>query len=550
MRSRSAAALLLLLFLACRRDQPASRTADPAVTPQQPQAGGTLVRRLSTDINTLNMLHIGSDTERQVLALIHDPLIAIDENLRFIPALAEKWELSEDGRTFTFTLDRRATFSDGRPVRAGDVLFTIRKIVDPRSESLQFASLFETFDAEQSAALDDRTVRIVFRQAHPGQLGAFNIGILPEHVYSQGDILRDFTDRVTGSGPYLFVRRDAGRQILLERRGNYWRESPYIERILLRILPDDVAWNAIKTGAVDETRMTSDQWAMERGRPEIQQSIDIRQFYQLGYNFIAWNLRNPILADARVRRALTMAMDRQSLITNVYYGTARVITGPFTPDQWAYNASVPALAYKPEEARKLLGEAGWSDSNGDGVLDRAGKPLRLELLITNPTTRLQGQMFQDALKNIGIRLDLTQVDGATLFERVYGGKYDGASLAWSLDLDPDPYAYFHSSQFPPAGQNIGYYSNRRADELMDAGRIEMDQSRRRAIYHELHALLAEEQPYTWTVQPTSKWAVSRRVRGVKEVNGIGLFLWRPGPYAWWIPEAERIHDRAAPAPSP
>jgi peptide/nickel transport system substrate-binding protein len=551
MNRRFLVLLALLLAIGCRREAPAARASAQA-TPaaQQPQDGGTLVRRLASDVNTLNMLHIGSDPERQILALVHDPLIAIDAQLRFVPGLAEKWEISPDGKVYTFFIDKRANFSDGTPVKASDVIFTLRKIVDPKSESQQFAGLFEAIDLQQTVPIDERTARIVFREARPSQMATFNIGILPEHVYGKGDILRDFIDIAVGSGPYTLQKRDAGKEIVLVRRANYWQQSPHIERVIFKILPDDVAWNALKTGAIDETRMTSDQWAMERDRPEIRDSIDIRQFYQLGYNFIAWNMKHPALSDLRVRRALSMSLDRGAIINGVYYGTARVITGPFTPDQWAYNPDVPAIEYDPGQASSLLAQAGWRDTDRDGTLDRGGKPLAIELLITNPTTKLQGQMYQAALKAIGVNLRLQQVDGATLFERVYDGKFDGAFLAWGLDLDPDPFAYFHSSQFPPAGQNISYYANPAADRLMEQGRRELDQDKRRVIYHQLHAVLANDQPYTWTVQPTSKWAVSRRLQGVKAINGLGLYLWQPGPFAWWIPREQRVHDRPTGTASP
>jgi peptide/nickel transport system substrate-binding protein len=539
--------VLLVALTACRERESApvaGATSSPTPGAQLPQDGGTVVRRLGADINTLNLLHIGTDAEKQVLSYLHDALIEVDQRLRFTPGLAERWEISPDGLSYTFYLDKRATFSDGTPVRAADVIFTLNRIVDPKTESQQFAAMFEGLDPARTTAIDEKTVRVTFSTLHAGRLGNFNIPILPEHYYGKGDLNRDFTDKILGSGPYVLESREAGKQIVLQRRADYWREKPHVQRVIFKVLPDEIAWTALKTGEVDETRVTSDQWTLERNRPDVQKAVDFRQFYPLGYNFIGWNGRKPVLSDPRVRRALSMSLDRRSIINNVYYGTARVITGPFTPDQWAYNPEVPAIEYQPQQAKQLLAQAGWRDTNGDGVLDRNGQRLEIEMLVMNKPSQLQGQILQQALKGIGVVLKLTNLDPATIFSRVYDGDYEGAFLSWGLDLDPDPYAYFHSSQFPPNGQNIAYYSNPRVDQLIEQGRREVDQDRREQIYQQLHAMLAQDQPYTWTVQPTAKWAVSRRLRNVKEANGLGLFLWHPGPYDWWVPEQERIHDRA------
>ncbi len=536
--------LLLLQISGCRREREAASPVAVAAS-SVPQEGGTLVRRLEADVNTLNMALIGTGPERQVLALVHDGLVEVNERLELTPGIAERWEVSEDQRSYIFFLNPRATFSDGTPVRASDVVYTIRTIADPATESAQLSSYFVGLDPLRTRVIDDYTVEIGFDRARASQLAAFNIGILPEHYYSKGDFKKDFNDTVVGSGPYVLARRDPGQQIILERRENYWRTKPFIQRIVFRIIPDDaVAWNAAKRGDIDETKMTSDQWQLERNRPEVISAIDIRRFYSLDYNFIAWNTRRPILSDSRVRTALSMCLNRSAIINNVYFGTARIITGPFTPDQTAYDPDVPPIQFNPAAAAGLLTALGWRDTDGDGVLDKDGKPFVIEVLLSsgNKTSNLQAQIFQDALAKIGVRLELVRVDGATMISRALEGDYDATFLAWGLDLDPDPFSYFHSSQFPPNGMNIVYYSNPEADRLMEAAREELDPAARVDLYHQLHRLLATDQPYTWTVQPSLKWAVNKRIQGVRESNGLGLFLWYPGQDEWWIPETMRRHD--------
>jgi peptide/nickel transport system substrate-binding protein len=153
------------------------------------------------------------------------------------------------------------------------------------------------------------------------------------------------------------------------------------------------------------------------------------------------------------------------------------------------------------------------------------------------------QLFQSELKNIGVEMNLVTLDGNTFMGRVIGGNYQAAIFGWDLDPDPDPYAIFHSSQFPPRGYNFVYYVSPQADKLIEDGRRQIDRAKRVATYRQLHALLADEQPYTWTVQVSVKWAVNKRIRNVKESKGWGLFNWYPGELDWWIPRNLRTHDR-------
>lgn len=530
---------LLLLSLAC---QPLEHPAEKTST-AQPIGGGTLVRRITAFPGSLNPLLEETGDERDVLLYLHDGLVEIDKQLNPIPGVATSWEVSPDARTFTFHLDPRANFADGSPVRASDVVFTLRKIVDPASESAQLAGLFQGLDVAATRALSPDTVQVVFTEPRPGQLFSFSIPILSERFYSRGDFRKSFNRTSLGTGPYVVKEFKAGQRIRLARRENYWRDKPPIREILFKVVPDDnVAWNALLAGELDESKVNSDRWRVEKDSAALKDRITFHRFYLLGYNFAPWNTRDPILSDKRVRKAMAMCLDRRSLIQNVFYGTARLISGPFTPDQWAYNPDVKPIEYDPSGARKLFEESGWRDTNKDGLLDRNGQPLHIEMLIPagSKTSATQGQIYQQALKNIGVTLDLNTVDVAVLFDRVMAGKYQTALLQWNTDLDPDVFSLFHSSQMPPAGQNFVFYSNPAVDQLIDRGRTETNPAERRKIYQQIHALLAEDQPYMWMVQVSDKWALSTRIHDVEESDGLGLFAWYPGARSWWL---EPSHTR-------
>lgn len=549
MRFRVVLALFLAAF-ACSREErgpepavPASVAASDDTTPQD---GGTVVRRLEAKVSSLNPVLATTKYERMVEYYIFTPLVYVDASLKPVPALAKSWDMAPDGHSCTFHLDEKATFSDGKPVLASDVLWTIRKILEPGSGAEQISG-FETIDLAQTKVIDPHTIFIAFREPLSSQLTRFNdLNVLPQHVYEKGNFKNDFNRTPVGSGPYRLAAFAANGDILLERRADYWGQKPYLQRVIFKtIIEVATGWNALKNGDIDETNISSDVWLRESRRPELQRIIDFQRFYTLGYNFIAWNERNPLFVDKRVRRALGMCLDLGSVINNLYHGTARAVTGPFTPDQYAYNPAVPVLPYDPVAALQLLHNAGWFDTNKDGVLDKGGKPFRFDINVFTGsiTGEAVGQVYQQELKKIGIEANVVPLDGAQLIKRVFSNQYDAVYISWALDAEPDLYNLFHSSEAPPKGQNLVYYNNPEADRLIDAARHELDVSKRQKIQQQLHALLADDQPYTWTIQVSEKWGIRRRVHNVKVSRGYGLFMWYPGEFDWWIPRDQRTHER-------
>jgi peptide/nickel transport system substrate-binding protein len=243
-----------------------------------------------------------------------------------------------------------------------------------------------------------------------------------------------------------------------------------------------------------------------------------------------------LLQDARVRRALAMSFDRQTVIDQLYHGQARAVSGPFTPDQRENNPEAAPIEFNPTAAAALLASAGWTDSNADGVLDREGKAFELTLLIIsgNTVSRDQAQVFQNALARIGVKLEIKALDEAAFFDLVLQRNYQSAFVSWVNEPDPDPSDLFHSKQLAPNGMNVTGYANEEADSLMDEAAAELDPATRVSLYHHLHDLLARDQPYLWTVQVAEKWAVNRRVQNVQVAKGFGLFHWYPDSRAWWL----------------
>lgn len=549
---RFAVLLTLALCLACSRESKQPETAttpvQTAVDDGRPQEGGTLVRRLESDIVTVNPVISTTIYDRNVDEYLFTPIVNVDEDLQPIPGLAESWDIEEGGKLYRFDLNTKATFSDGTPVKASDVLFTLQKIVDPKSEAVQVASAFEFLDLSRTKVIDDHTIEVGFRQALAAQLLRFNdVLVIPEHVYGKGNFRNDYNFTAVGSGPYRLAKREANKEIVLERRDDYWGEKPMLKTVVFKPITDqNTAWNALRRGDIDEARLTADVWIHERNNPELTKNIDFRRFYTNNFNFITWNTRLPQLSDKRVRRALAMCIPVDSVIQDIYHGTARALSGPFMPDDFAYNPTVPVIRYDPEGAKRLLTNAGWLDSNHDGIRDRNGKNYKIELIVMAGTaaTAQFAQMVQAEMRKVGVDVELVTLEFPAAIERILAGNYQAAYLGFDLDPDPDPFNILHSTQTPPRGQNFALYSNPEVDRLIDAARAELDRSKRKQMYWRIHEIVADEQPYTWTVQVSSKWGINKRVRGAEVSRGYGLFRWYPGPLSWWIPRDQRVHDRA------
>jgi peptide/nickel transport system substrate-binding protein len=539
-RSRSfVIGCLFALSLGCGEREPAPPQHAEARKPASdtPRDGGTLVRRLVADIVTLNPVRGTSGMDRRLHKYLYTPIIYLDRNLQPVPGIAKTWTISPDGRIYRFEVNPKATFSDGRRVLARDVLFTLRKIVDPTVQAPLIGGFFEELDLSRTRVIDDRIIEVSFHRPFAHQLVHFaHVFVIPEHVYSKGDFNSDFNDVAIGSGPYRLTKLDRGKEIVIDRRGDYWGNKPHIQTVVFKVIADNAtAWNALKLGQLDETEMSSDNWVRERSNTAITRTVEFRRFYTLNYNFIGWNNRRPLLSDKRIRRALAMCIPLDAITRDIFQGTARPVSGPFTPDEYAFNPSVPLIAFNPAAAKRIFTEAGWRDG-GNGALEKDGRTFAVQMLIIqgSASSTQVAQAVQAELKKIGVQLEIRALDGAGFMQHIRRGNYDAAYLAWDLDADPDPHSLFHSAQVPPRGQNFVFYSNPEADRLIDAARRELDVRKRKDTYWQLHAVLSDDQPYAWLVQVSTKWGTNKRLRGVTTSPAYGTFGWYPGEFGWWI----------------
>jgi peptide/nickel transport system substrate-binding protein len=494
----------------------------------------TLHRRLFGEPGTLNAILQTDVPEQLVLQYLSRNLFDFDARLKLEPGLAERLEASADGLTCTVHLRPDAVWEDGTPVTPADGVFTLRKISESGTPAPLYKPLFEDLVSVEEAG--PHAFRARFRRPYAYRAMAFVLPLLPEKRFEGVSLETAPANRTPlSNGPYRLVSWKAQESIELERNPRYWGERGAFDRILFRILPENaVAYRALVSGDLDESWIDTELRERAAADAGFAACCRVLEFYDLDYNYIALDIRLPFFRDARVRRALTMLLDRDAIARTLYRGSAHVISGPWAPESPAYDPSVLPLPYDPKGAEALLEKAGWRDTDGDGTRDRSGRAFDFELLVSagNAIGRQIDEIFAASLRAAGIRARVRPIEWASLVERLDSGQFEAASLASSAsDPNPDPYSYWHSSQWPPRGLNSGYYRNPEADRLMDSARIEPDEARRIALYHRLHRILRDDAPAIFLVNATKKYGLSRRLEGV-ETSPLGPFSIWPGPLAW------------------
>ncbi|MGH9441395.1 MAG: ABC transporter substrate-binding protein [Thermoanaerobaculia bacterium] len=529
------------ILAGCGGEKRAARPPEPVrigfldETAGSPRDGGTLYRRLEGEPVTLNPILQTSDYEEFVLAGVSRNLIDFDKAMKPLGGLCDRWEISPDQRVVTLHLRQEAVWQDGSPVTSKDAIFTIEKVADPKSEALFFSPNFDSF--QKAEALDDRSFRVTFTQPYAYRLYAFNLPLLPAAIYAKQDLLKAPENRApVSNGPYRFVRWRTSESIELSRNERYWGPRPHFDRVLFRIVPDQAqALRALERGDLDEMRVSTDQWKQARADPRFLARCRLVLFFDLSYFYVGYNNRSPLFSDAATRRALTMLLDRGSLVRDLFFGTARIISGPWAADSPAYDPSVAPYPFDPARAKEILASAGWKSSGPDHVLERGGKRFEFDLLYGSGSQSAQqvAEVFRDALGRAGIVCRPRAVEWAAFAKKMDAGDFDAVASSYSAsDPNPDLFANWHSSQAPPNGLNNLSYSDPEADRLILAARLELDDAKRIAIDHRLHRILHDDEPATFALQSAQKYAISRRIGGLV-TTPLGLFKFWPDSVGWW-----------------
>jgi peptide/nickel transport system substrate-binding protein len=537
-----------------------------AVTSSAAPTRGRLIAAIRTEPRTFNRLVARDRGSLIVSHLIHGKLIQLNHVTQEIePALAERWTLAADQRTYTLTLRQGVSFSDGTPFTAEDVVFTFRAIYDPKSAS----ALAEVFSVEGKPfdvrATDPRTVVITLPAAHASALRSLNsLTIVPSHklkaALEAGRLRETWTiatppAEIAGLGPFMVQSRTAGERLELVRNPHYWRtaggaagELPRLDRLTLRVLPDQQAeLLALETGDLDVTfaevrpeDLAAARRLAQAGRARLADlgvSLDADSlWFNLGPDADKRPDSERPWLDARFRRAVSLAVDRQQFVDTVMLGAGTPIAGPVTPGNRVWrNTSLAPAAYDPAQARTLLAAVGLTDRDGNGLLEtRSGKPLRVELLtqIGHAMRERAASVLKEDLRAIGIEVNIAAFDAPTLGERITNGRYDATYFGFTVS-DPDPttnldywlsagsFHVWHPRQKAPATP-----WEREIDELMHEVTTLGDQAARKARFDRVQELFAEQAPAIYFAAPNLSVVMSPRVLGGEPGAVYPFVLWR------------------------
>ncbi len=472
--------------------------------------------------------------------LLFNGLVSFSPRNEVVGDLAAAWEVSPDNRVYRFSLREGATWHGAqKSIAPDDVVGTLDVIRNPRT----LTPLKAPYELVQEArVIDERTVEIALKRPTTNALGRLSFKVVPTHALRNPDFLsRDdpFAQAPSGSGPFQFTRVAPEGDVVMKANPTYHKGRPHLDEIVMKPFADkNVLTQSLLFRAID---MVVEANPRDLAQIEGDQRFNLYPYNALSYTFFAHNQGNPHLAKKQVRQAIAHAIHRQEMLDSFYAGRGTLISGPFAPGSWAYNLDVQPLAFDPAKARALLAEAGYTQRGTDGLLRTPeGEPLRFRLKIPiekeNETVKRVVLAFQNYLRQVGIGVELEFREWQAWKQDVFGDHdFDIAIANWAFDDSADISTLFHSKESDPWRNNFVSYTNLDVDALIMEAKTTLDREKQRSIYRRLHAILADEQPYTflWTV--TNFAAVHRRVRHV-ELQPFKFFTFAD---TWYIPASEQ-----------
>jgi len=509
-----------------------------------PAFGDTYIEASIGEPNNLLPVLASDSASSAINGLIYNGLIRYDKNLNWEGDLADSWEISSDGLVLTFHLRRDVRWHDGEPLTSADVLFTYQMFVHPQTPTAYAESYRQVAYVE---APDPYTFRVVYDKPYAPALGSWGVAIHPQHLLQglTGDALAKsaLTRSPIGTGPFRFKEWVSGEKLVLEANEDYFEGRPYLKRVVYRIIPDQsTQLLELLSGGLDYMSLNPIQYQTQTDLPAFKRRYNKYRYLAFGYTYLGYNLNRPLFKDRRVRQALAYAINKQELIDGVLLGLGEAATGPYKSDTWVYNRQVAKYDYNPDKARALLGEAGWHDSDGDGVLDKDGRRFEF-IIVTNQGNDLRiktGEIIQRRFKEIGVDVKLRVIEWAAfLKEFINPGNFDATILGWTGGPEPDQFNIWHSSKTGPRELNFIGFKNSEVDQLLEAGRRTFDQAERKRIYDRFQEILAQEQPYTFLYLRDALPAVASRIQGIEPAPaGITYNFIR-----WYVPDGEQKYDR-------
>lgn len=516
----------------------------------------TFTRHAAGDVKSVNPIMGSSLVEFEVLDLTGFAPFAFDWN--FTPFANSdtvvSWHVSEDRLLDKIVLRDDLVWSDGKPITAYDIEFSYNTIMDERIQVPAVRS--GTDELWGVKAYDEHTLVYFHKKQLATNVWNINFPTLPMHIFK--DSIADdptlqtseyhakFENEPVAGGPYIVTKRNK-QDIVLKRRENWYmvdgkevRDKPFLKEFRFKIIPDpSTSLLAIKNGELEEITLTAQQWVTQTDGDDFYEKNTKVMGLEWSYSYIGWNNESKFFNDKRVRQAMSYSLDYEELIEQLRYGLYQQSNGVFHPQSWMApkGADAPKLYEQDlDKAEELLDEAGWEDSDGDGIRDKEidGKLTKFEFTIIcspRPTSIEVCELLKSNLDQIGVICNVKSTEFTVLQELNRTHKFDATLGGWGTGADPDTSKNLWKTG---EGRNYTNYSNKRVDELFEQGAKEFDRKKRGKIYAEIHKQLFEDQPYTWLYYASGFYGYNKKMRGYN-MSPRGPLGYSPGPASIWAP---------------
>ena len=546
MRLRLTLAAMAGLATACT-------SSDRGTTPAG-DTGGTLLIALPTEPATLLPPLIAQTSEKQIGDQLFDYLVETSPDLNtigdagFTPRLAESWQWANDSLSIAFRLHPQARWHDGRPVTSRDVRFTVELIKDPKAVARAAAAIA---DVDSVSTPDSLTAVVWFSRRSPEQFYnvVYNVVPVPEHLLRDADranlAAHPFARSPVGSGPFRFARWEARTVVEVVADTTHYLSRPLLDRVIWMLNPDiTAALVNVMAGEIDALEIVTPDGMKRLAEQNVAQAVP---YANPNYGYLGFNLRDqrnparphPLFADRNLRRALAMAIDRQTLLKNVYDTLADIGSGPFSRKIATADTALAMPPFDSAGADRLLDSLGWRDQNGDGVREKGGRPLRFGLMApaSSAGRRRYAELIQAQLRAHGVQVDVDIADMSVVIPRMGEGKFD--AFLNNLSVEPSPGAMrdnWHTMPPTQRGSNYQLYSNPGVDAAIDSAIVALDPARSRTLYRKAYQGILDDAAGIWLYENRSYMALNRRVQPVMK----GSDSWWRYLRLWSIPAANRL----------
>lgn len=521
------------------------------VTKPVPGVGGSYTEALLKEPRTINPIYASQDTDRDLVKLIFSSLFTYDSNGNITPDLAEKIDISPDNKIYTVTLKKNVSWHDGKPLNVDDVLFTIKTIQNPQYKSVLRAN----WQGVAVEKIDDYAVKFTLRVPYAPFIENLSVGIIPKHLWENVSpdqaIINELNLKPVGSGPYVFsdFKQTAGGSLVwyaLSRNFKYYREGPYLQDITLMFFKtEDEAVSALHRKIVDGFGPLSINRTKEFDGQKVSIfSLAMPRIFGLFFN----DSKNNVLKDTAVKKAIAYAVNKTMISQQAASGGAVVATSPL-PFLNFQSSSTQDYTYNPEKAKQILENAGWKSIDSSGIRSKKTNPkskdapttLRIKLTTSDwPDLLRAANIIQKNLKEVGIDLVIDKKSFDDLEQTVIRPRnFEILLFGQVYGYEPDPFAFWHSSQIKDPGLNISLYSNKDADKILEDARKISDPIVRYKKYQDFNAIFAKDMPAIFLYSQLYVYILPADIQGA-ELGKISLPSDRFNEINKWYVNTNRV----------